>query len=124
MTSNVVNELECHKNSKTVSLGAVDSFKISIRYLFSSLYICFVCLRCKVIGKTNIHVFHIVLNFRAYEHVYNLLSYTFLPLFHQSEHVSCCILLWKSWLKPLVNCKPGIMDMILVFPSLLNETSN
>ena len=26
--------------------------------------------------------------FRAYEHVYNLLSYTFLPLFHQSEHVS------------------------------------
>lgn len=26
--------------------------------------------------------------FRAYEHVYNLLSHTFLPLFHQSEEVS------------------------------------
>ena len=26
--------------------------------------------------------------FRAYEHVYNLLNKTFLPLFHQSEEVS------------------------------------
>ena len=25
--------------------------------------------------------------FRAYEHVYNLLNHTFLPLFHQSEEV-------------------------------------
>ena len=31
--------------------------------------------------------------FRAYEHVYNLLSYTFLPLFHQSEDVSVV----RSW---------------------------